>query len=127
MDEIENDENALNILEEMFKKSLEEETNFESEYTQDIDIKVDDSSSNVEHFFGDDMKISQEKKDVKRGRGRPKGSTKIRRDRVTNQKLTISLSREEKDILEREAKKDDRSVSSFIKVKLKEAGVLPKK
>lgn len=57
-------------------------------------------------------------------RGRPKGSLKkVSRQKIVNQKLTISLTKEEKELLEKKAAEDDRSISSFIRIKLKEMGV----
>lgn len=57
-------------------------------------------------------------------RGRPKGSLKkVSREKIVDKKITISLSLEEKEALEEKAKEDDRSISSFIRIKLKEAGV----
>lgn len=125
MEEDENNDKVLNILDEMFKKNIDKK---ETVKDDDFEITIEEDNKkadeSIKHFFGEDISNSLNK--PKKRRGRPKGSIKINRKKVVNQKLTISLSKEEKDILEKAALKDDRSVSSFIKIKLKEVGVLPR-
>ena len=96
-----------------------EENEFYKTVTEDESVDIQIAKNDLPKNTPNNIPISNQAK-----KGRPKGSLKkVGREKIVNQKLTISLSKEEKELLEKKASEDDRSVSSFIRIKLKELGV----
>ena len=135
MDQFDSDKD-LNTLDEMFLESIKNKNNANLNNEIKIDIESERKVDNLDSIFIKEYSDITTKKiqansiatSTKKKRGRPKGSIKKQnRRQVANEKLTISLSKEEKEMLEKEAARDHRSVSSFIKLKLIQAGVFIKK
>lgn len=135
MDQFDSDRD-LNTLDEMFLESIKNKNNANLNNEIKIDIESERKVDNLDSIFIKEYSDIATKKiqansistSTKKKRGRPKGSIKKQnRRQVANEKLTISLSKEEKEMLEKEAARDHRSVSSFIKLKLIQAGVFIKK
>ncbi len=110
------------------------DTNYENLTTNNTNLKIEINTNtkpkeqkDVPGLDLDDLTYEDINKPINIStvkRGRPKGSLKkVSRQKIVNQKLTISLTKEEKELLEKKAAEDDRSISSFIRIKLKETGV----
>ena len=90
------------------------------------DEVLDNLSEALSQSIGESIFV-EEPVTIKKKRGRPKGSTKkVNRKAVASQKLTISLSQEEKEQIQQAAEKEQRTVSDFIKFMLRKHKVLKK-
>jgi len=113
-------------LKKSFKQDNDEQKILNAQGQADISstIIIDDSEA-LDIFYKEE--ITDKTTPVpKKKRGRPKGSKNINRKAVKSQKLTISLSEDEVLQLKKHAEKEQRSVSSLIRVALTKQELLKK-
>ncbi len=127
-----NEDDLIDELENKFQNNIKE-GNLDDIFEVKIDYENNDLFNTLTEDTNLNISIPNDEKEEntnkittsnKVKRGRPKGSLKkVSREKIVDKKITISLSLEEKEALEKKAALEDRSVSSFIRVKLKELGV----
>ena len=113
-------------LKKEFEKSNNEQKELIAQGQADISepITVDDNKV-LDIFDKEETSITPNEPEKKK-RGRPKGSKNIDRKAVKSKKFTISLSEDEILQLKKHAEKDQRSVSSLIRLALTKQKLLKK-
>ena len=109
-----------------FKQSNDEQKLLNAQGQADISSTITIQDEKALDIFAKEKNTSVQPEPLKKKRGRPKGSRNINRKAVKSQKLTISLSEDEVLQLKKYAEKEQRSVSSLIRLVLTKQKVLKK-
>lgn len=112
-------------LKRSFKQSNDEQKLLSAQGEADIGSTITIEDEKTLDIFAKEKNTVQAEP-IKKKRGRPKGSRNINRKAVKSQKLSISLSEDEVLQLKKYAEKEQRSVSSLVRLVLTKHKVLKK-